>query len=120
MRLTKDIPKDVRDACAAVISDHVFRMAEPSQEFQVTDVIQKPNLPRRRLIWGARIPGYFVVHYESGGIAHSYHVLLVEYDENKKSAKVVWSAAAIPLKDYDQFVGALKAGSLDDRQDYHH
>ena len=123
LRFTKDIPETVRDACAAVISDHVFRLAEPGQEFQVTDAILKPNLPRRRLIWAARIPGYYVVHYEMGGRGHSYHVLLVEYDEIQKSARVVWSAAGtpgIPLKDYAQFVRALKSGKLDDQRDYYH
>ena len=95
-------------------------MAEPGQEFQVTDVEMKPNLQRRRLIWAARIPGHYVVHYEMGGRGHSYHVLLVECDENQKIAKVVWSAVGITLKDYAQFVRELKSGKLDDQLDCGH
>jgi hypothetical protein len=54
------------------------------------------------------------VHYESGGIAHSYHVLVVRVDHHPRSAHVVWSAAAISMKSSDDFVHARRGSKFDD------
>ena len=117
----REIPEEVVHACAAVSSGKEFRLADAGQPFQVTDVISNEKLLSKRLIWGARLPGYFVVHYESGGIAHGFHVLVVAVDASKK-ARVVWSAmvasAVAPLKTYGAFREALGAGKLDDALNY--
>jgi hypothetical protein len=122
IRSTGEIAPAVTRACAAVILDHKFEMANPGKPFQVTDVISTPNLPWRRLIWVASIPGYDVVHYERGGIAHSFHILLVASGKAPRPARVIWSAVATgaraPLNAYDDFLDALKTGQLDDSVDY--
>ncbi len=122
LRSMRDLPRSIISACASISAERTFRLAEPGQRFQVTDVIGPgdENLPRRRLIWAAEIPGYYVVHYESGGIAHLYHVLLVAFDPSREMARVTWAASAVSLKDYPDFLRALKAGKLDDTFDYHH
>jgi hypothetical protein len=119
LRSTRDIPAEVIQACASVAPEREFRLANPGEAFQATDFILDSTLPRRRLQWAARIPGYYLLHYESGGRARSYHVLLVVYDDSR-NARVVWSAAAIPMKDYNEFLGALKTEKLDDTRDYYH
>jgi hypothetical protein len=106
-------------ACAAASSGGGFELADAGQPFQVTDVVTDKKLPGKRLIWAARLPGYMVVHYETGGIAHSYHVMVVAIDSAKK-AHVVWAAAAKPMKSYAEFREALVAGKLDDTLPYSH
>jgi hypothetical protein len=100
-------------ACAAASSGGGFELVDAGQPFQVTDVITNEKLPGKRLIWAARIPGYMVVHYESGGIAHVYHLMVVALDPPKE-AHVVWTAWAKPMKSYAEFRAALIAGKLND------
>jgi hypothetical protein len=114
----REIPEEVVKACAAASSGGGFELADAGQPFQVTDVISNEKLPGKRLDWAARIPGYMIVHYETGGIAHSYHVMVVALDSGKK-AHVVWAALAKPLKSYAEFREALIAGKLDDSFPYH-
>ena len=110
---TKDIPAAVMDACAKVAPDGEFLLANPGEKFQATDVIIYPKLPWRRLLWAARLPNYYLLHYEHGGFAFHEHVVLVSYSD-PKNAKVIWSGYSPPLKDYKEFLEALKAGKLSD------
>ncbi len=121
-RSVAKVPRQVVTACADASKDPGFRLAEAGQPFQVSDAItnETRNLPRRRFIWAARLPEYYVVHYEMGGRGHSFHVLLVKFDGTEKAAQVTWSAAAIFLKDYDHFLRALKTGKLDDSLGSYH
>ncbi len=66
---TGDLPPAVIALCA-----DDGRIAEPSQKWQATDVIGDPTLPGKRSIWAAVGGEYYVVHYERGGVAHSFHV----------------------------------------------
>jgi len=113
------IPAEVVAACAAASSGGGFELADAGQPFQATDVITEKNLPGKRLIWAARLPGYMVVHYERGGIAHSFHVMVVALDSSRK-AHVVWAAAARLMKSYAEFREALVGGKLDDTFPYSH
>jgi hypothetical protein len=113
-----EIPAEVVKACAAASSGGGFELADAGKPFQVTDVITDEKLPGKRLDWAARIPGYMIVHYETGGIAHAYHVMVVALDLEKK-AHVVWAALAKPMKSYAEFRAALIAEKLDDRLPYH-
>jgi hypothetical protein len=57
------------------------------------------------------------VHYERGGIAHTFHVLVAKLTKDNVKQKVVWSAVGGPFKDYAAFLDALRSGKLDDRLD---
>jgi hypothetical protein len=81
-------------------------------------VIIDPTLPGKRLIWAAVGDDYYVVHYEHGGIAHSYHILVARLTKAQSKPKELWSAMGGPFKDYAAFVDALRNGKLDDRLDY--
>jgi hypothetical protein len=61
-----------------------------------------------------------VVHYERGGIAHSFRILVARLTKDDVKPKVVWRAVGGPLKDYAAFLDALRSGKLDDRLDYAH
>ena len=122
-RTVREVPAEVIRACAAATRGGEFELADPGRQYQATDVIDSLNLPIRRLRWAARIPGYYAIHYERGGIGHSFHVLLVQVSERADAApaRVVWSAVSEGiLKDYDRFVAALRAGQLDDNPAYIH
>lgn len=96
------------------------RLAEPGQKWNATDAIIDPTLPGKRLIWAAVGDDYYVVHYERGGIAHTYHILVAKLAKNDAKPKVVWRAIGGPFKNYAAFLDALRNGKLDDRLDYWH
>jgi hypothetical protein len=109
------IPADVKSACATVMADHQFRLANPGRPFQATDVqtVVWP-LPLRRLIWGAEVGDYFVIHYEYGGRGLSNHILLVQREPRSHQARVIWSATGKRFGSYDKFAKAIQADALDD------
>jgi hypothetical protein len=89
------------------------RLADPGQPFQVTDVVFDDTLPWRRLFWAVTDGHTYLVHYEAGGIGHSFHLLLVS--STAGGAKVLWHAAADgPIADYAAFRAALDRGTLDE------
>lgn len=108
------------DLPPAIIALCGSELADPGKKWNATDVIIDPTLPAKRLIWAAIGGDYYVVHYERGGIAHTYHVLVAKFAKNGGKPKVIWSAMGGPFKDYAAFVTALRSGKLDDRLDYAH
>jgi hypothetical protein len=88
------------------------RLAEPGQKWNATDAIIDPTLPGKRLIWAAVGGEYYVVHYERGGIAHTFHVLVAKLTQNDAKPKVVLRAVGGPLKDYAAFLVALRSGKF--------
>jgi hypothetical protein len=100
------------------MSDRHFRLSEPGRPFQVTDAGESQTLPRRRLIWAAHVADYFILHYEAGGRAHSYHVMVARCDSGCRQPRVVWSATAKPFRDYSTFLKALRRNELDDTLPY--
>jgi hypothetical protein len=102
----------------AVIALCGSTLAEPGGKWNATDSITDPTLPGKRLIWAATGGEYFVVHYERGGIAHSYHILVARLGKGDMSPKVIWRALGGPFKNYSAFVDALRSGKLDDSLAY--
>ncbi|HEY5990947.1 MAG TPA: hypothetical protein VIU10_00060 [Candidatus Udaeobacter sp.] len=114
---TSDLPSEVLALCDGGGDG---KLAEPGQKWNATDAIIDPTLPGRRLIWAAVGGEYCVVHYERGGIAHTFHILVAKLAKNDTNPKMVWRAVDGPFKDYAAFVDALRTGKLDDRLDYPH
>ncbi len=96
------------------------KLAEPGQKWNATCVITDPTLPGKRLIWAAVGGEYYIVHYERGGIEHSFHILVAKLTKSDAKPTLVWRAVGGPLKDYAAFLDALRSGKLDDRLDYPH
>src|SRR6266478_6513275 len=105
---------DLPSAIVALCADD-GRLAGPGQKWNATDAITDPTLPGKRLIWAAVDGEYYVVHYERGGIAHTFHVLVATLTKNNAKPKVIWRGLGGPLKDYAAFLIALRNGKLDDR-----
>jgi hypothetical protein len=109
---TRDLPSTVVALCAKD-----GKIADPGQKWNATCVITDPTLPGKRLIWAAVVGDYYVVHYERGGIAHTFHVLVAKLTKDDAKPKVIWRAAGRQLKDYAAFLDALRNEKLDDRLD---
>lgn len=113
---TTDLPPAVVALCA----DENGRIAEPGQKWEPTDVITDSSLPRKRLIWAVTNDEYIIVHYERGGYAHSYHVLIARLKHGDTKPILIWRATGSHLKNLKAFLAALKnKDDLDDRSDYH-
>jgi hypothetical protein len=112
---TSNLPPAVLALCDG---DGDGKLAEPGQKWNATDVVIDPTLPAKRLIWAAIGGEYYVVHYERGGIAHTFHILVAKLAKDDAKPKPVWRAIGGPFKDYAAFVDALQTGKLDDRMDY--
>jgi hypothetical protein len=112
---TGDLPPAVVTLCAE--ND---RLAEPGQKWNATCVITDPTLPGKRLVWATIGGDDYVIHYERGGIAHTFHILVAKLAKNDAKPKLVWHAVGGQLKDYAAFLDALRAGKFDDRLDYGH
>ena len=113
---TSDLPPPIVALCVG----NNGKMADPGQRWNATDSIVDPSLPGKRLIWAAVGGEYYVVHYERGGIAHTFHVVIVKLSKVEGKPKVIWSAIGGPFKDYATFVDALRSRKLDDRLYYAH
>lgn len=111
---TSDLPPAIVALCAGDKNN----LAEPGGKWNPTDVVIDATLPSKRLIWAAKGDDYYVVHYERGGIAHTFHILIAKLGKNDAKPKTVWSAVGGPFKDYAAFLQALRSGKLDDRLDY--
>jgi hypothetical protein len=112
---TSDLPSVILTLCDGGGDG---KLAEPGQNWNATDVITDPTLPGKRLIWAAIGEEYYVVHYERGGIAHSFHILVAKLPKNDAKPTVVWRAVGHQLKDDAAFLDALRNGKLDDRLNY--
>jgi hypothetical protein len=110
---TRDLPPPIVALCGD-------KVADPGQNWNATDSITDPTLPWKRLIWAAIGGDHYVVHYERGGIAHTFHILVANLAKNDAKPKVVWRAVGGPFKDYATFLNGLRSGKLDDRLDYPH
>ena len=104
------LPADVRDGLQVLWHSPRFEMAEPGAEFQVTDVITKPNLPIRRLILAGCSADHCIIYYERGGIAHTHTVVLLK---TKGAVRFDWGGAAPrDLADLAQLKEAALGGTI--------
>lgn len=104
------LPAGVRDALQALWHSPRFEVAEPGAEFQVTDVILKPNLPIRRLVLAGCSADHCLIYYERGGIAHTHLVVLLR---TKDAVRFDWGGVAPPdLADLVQLKDAVISGKV--------
>ena len=73
-----EIPAPVMSAAGKArepaIAGYKLEMADPGQPFQATDVIIDRSLPGHRLIAAYASSDYWLLHYEVGGVAHTFHL----------------------------------------------
>lgn len=91
-----DLPSGIR-SLYTVKGGFNIAMANPGERFEATDNITDPTLPRRRLIFAGVSQDRAFVHYEEGGIAHSYIVEFFRL-EPSQTAIGVWRGYCGPAK----------------------
>lgn len=97
------LPAPVRAELARLMRQESLRMADPGQPFQVTDVVMDRTLPGRRLILAGQAKDVVVVHYERGGFAHLYKLVVLRVADGAASV-----AATADTKGALADLGALK------------
>ena len=112
------LPHVIFEHCA----DGRGRLGDPGQKWEATDCISDDKLPTKRMIWAYTNGEYYVVHYECGGVAHSFHVLVAKLKAGDSKPSFVWyGAERKSIKDYAAFLEALESRKgLDDRREYYH
>jgi hypothetical protein len=88
------LPHEIGKHCA----DSNGNIAAAGAKWEPTDVITDRSLPRSRLIWHATSGRRMLVHYETGGYAHSYWLLIAESGlrSDVLSRASVWEALSAP------------------------
>lgn len=84
-----DLPAGIRKLYTVKGASRVA-IADPGQKFEATDFISDPELPRRRLIFAGVAGDRAFIHYERGGIFHSYLVALFRL-KSQDLATGLWS-----------------------------
>jgi hypothetical protein len=107
------IPSAVRVSFTKARDGEPFAMAEPSADWQATDLIRKPGLPRRRLGKVAQSESFCILSYELDGRAHSYHVAVFRLSSD--GATLVWRAVlGQAVIDPAALLKAIDDGKVDD------
>jgi len=113
----KDLPDYVKVSFIKITHDSTFLMANPGEEFQVTDAIEKKGLPHRRLIVAGMSTDHCFLHYEMGGIGHGYYVVLFRL--NKRKARFVWGGTTWEAyRTLDSLRKAISSKMFDDSLPY--
>jgi hypothetical protein len=116
---TEAMPDNVKEAFAKITGEPSFALANPGQKYQTTDVVVDQRLSRRRLIFaGVRADEWFI-HYELGGIGHSYCVLLFKVDTQNRLQFIWGGAGSHDARTLDQLRKMVAAGQFsDEMQNY--
>jgi hypothetical protein len=89
------LPLACKHGFAALTGEPSFSLANPGQPYRATDALASPaGLPWRRLIVGAVSTDRCVVHYERGGFATLYAVVI--FDLSKADApRFIWGGVNV-------------------------
>jgi uncharacterized protein YceK len=111
---TEALPASVKQSFAKITGEPSFALANPGQKYQATDFVVDRGLPRRRLVFAGVRGDEWFVHYELGGIGHSYCVLLFKVDPQNRG-KFVWGGVGFHgAKNLDQLRKMVAAGQFSD------
>jgi hypothetical protein len=79
----RGLPLGVRDALQRLFGGYAIGIANPGEPFQGPGV-ENPTLPLRRLIAaGCTVEHYCLVHYERGGTARAWYVVLFHWSPDE-------------------------------------
>ena len=84
-------------------------LADPGQKFRDTDRSDS-KLPQRRLLVAGVSPQYCIVHYERGGFAHGYVVVLFSITNEKVDP--LWTASSLKMSVLADVKSALESGKV--------
>lgn len=99
------LPEKLRVAFAMLARESEFALANPGEKYQSTDVVTRHKLPLRRLVIAGNCSGYWFIHYERGGLGHSYAIVFFR-PGSKGEMAFVWGGRG--------FYGASNCAELRD------
>ncbi len=113
IKRVKDIPLPVRKVLAQEMHIKRFNMADSGGAWNATDSVSDSSLPFSRLIWAVEIRGYYIIHYETGGLIYGTHFLIGAVDDKMEEGSVLWTAdARESYRDFPAFIAEFKKGRL--------
>ncbi len=111
---TEELPQSIKNAFATITGNKPFALADPGRKYQMTDVVEEPGLPDRRLIFAGSCKNRWFLHYEHGGIGVSYAVMVLNTEPNN-SAHFVWGGSSFrPAANLNDLRGAIASGDFAD------
>ena len=114
-----ELPDDLKSEFARLSGKKNFKMANPGEEYQSTDIVVRTGLPVRRLLFAGKSDEKIFVLYEEGGIGHSYHIAVFDLDPKGK-VKFLWiGAGGHGASDLTQLRAMIAAGEFADDQPYY-
>ena len=116
---TESMPASVKQAFTKITGEPTFALANPSEKFQVADVIIDRSLPRRRLVFAGVRGDEWFVHYEVGGIGHFYCVVVFRVDSQSRLTFVWGGTGSHGAKDLDQLRKMIAAEQFSDDKTYY-
>src|SRR5579872_968678 len=115
----EDMPAQVKHAFARITGESTFALANPGQKYQVTDVVVDRGLPRRRLVLAGMRGDEWFVHYEVGGIGHSYCILLFKVDPQSRLQFVWGGTGSNGAMNLDQLRKMVAGGQFSDEVQFY-
>jgi Tol biopolymer transport system component len=113
------LPDSLKSAFEVLAKQNGFAMANPGEKYQETDVISELGLPSRRLIFAGISKDRYFIHYEKGGIFHSYHLAVFDVSPTGK-VTFHWGGAGGPAaNDLAQLRKMVSAGAFADDLAYY-
>ena len=84
-------------------------MANPGKKFEAGDVITDASIPRKRLLFAGVSNAKCLVHYEQGGIGHSYVLALFRLTHD--GMEPVWKGYCGPARDVQGLRSEIQKGA---------
>ena len=107
----RGLPLGVRNELQTLFGTRTLDIAEPGDEFQVTDVVWNPKLPTRRLVAAGCSYDHCLVYYERGGITHTWQVALFHWTPD--ATRFEWGGTAPGgLVTIDEVRSAVLSGAI--------
>jgi hypothetical protein len=115
---TQAMPEPVKNAFALITRKQGFELANPGQKYQATDVIEGGHLTTRRMILAGANRDKWFIHYEHGGIGHSYAVVV--FAKTQGGWEFFWGGVAFErAKDLEDLRKKIAAGRFHDDRLYY-
>ncbi|HEY1253723.1 MAG TPA: hypothetical protein VGF01_02960 [Terracidiphilus sp.] len=118
LQRTVEFPDRLKTAFTKITGQDKFSLANPGEDFQVGDVIYR-KLPSRRLVMAGKCEGFWFIHYEQGGIGHSYGLVLFQDEPNGETSFVWGGRGFVKCDTVEKLRKAIAGGLLSDLRQYY-
>ena len=113
----RGLPLGVRGGLQSLFGSFELDIAEPTGTFQMTGATGNPGLPLRRLVAAGCSIDHCFVHYERGGSAHTWHVVLFHW--TPAATRLEWGGVAPGrLATIDVVLNAALSGAIKPSKDW--